>query len=242
MNKIIYIVLGVIVFLISILNSKNQKESKNIKQKMSYKKFMAEKEKEEELRKEMLESRRNTSIEGLKSSKFKNHPIVEYIVQLYKDSNHHTLIGDILTDDEIKEIEEKLGLSLPTSYKLFLKYFGDGGYWVYLNNIDSAKRLSYLNNYRENLEETIELVDGNGTMLKVDSLLCLMTEDSNGGAWCWLTSENQESGEWALAYYSLYHNKLYYKVENFTEWLRILVSSKAEVIRELDLNHELNLG
>ncbi len=90
------------------------------------------------------------------------------------------------------------------------------------------------------MDSEIELVGEK--QIKVDSLLCLMTEDSNGGAWCWLTSEGKDDGEWALAYYSLHDRKLYYKVKDFTEWLRLLVMSKGEVIRELDNENKLGLG
>ena len=78
--------------------------------------------------------------------------------------------------------------------------------------------------------------------IKVDSLLCLMSEDSNGGAWCWLTSEETKDGEWPLAYYSLSDKKLHYKVQNFAQRLKILINSKGEVIRELDLDYKLGLG
>ncbi|TXD49838.1 hypothetical protein [Polaribacter sp. IC073] len=66
-----------------------------------------------------------------------------------------------------------------------------------------------------------------------------MTEDSNGGAWCWLISEEKKDNEWALAYYI--DQKLHYKVENFTEWLNILAKDGYEVIRELDTEEELGL-
>ena len=75
-----------------------------------------------------------------------------------------------------------------------------------------------------------------------NTLLCLMTEDSNGGAWFWLTSEASKNGEWPLAYYSLSDKKLHYKVKNFTEWLKILTKNENEVIRGLDVDEKLGLG
>jgi hypothetical protein len=97
-----------------------------------------------------------------------------------------------------------------------------------------------LKEYRKELGNTIELVGEKE--IEVNTLLSLMTEDSNGGAWVWLTSENSESGEWPLAYYSLSDKKLHYKVKNFTEWLRLLTKCKSEVIRELDVDDKLGLG
>jgi hypothetical protein len=41
----------------------------------------------------------------------------------------------------------------------------------------------------------------NQKVIKVASLVCLMSEDANVGAWCWLTSEKTTNGEWPLAYY-----------------------------------------
>ena len=69
-----------------------------------------------------------------------------------------------------------------------------------------------------------------------------MTEDSNGGAWCWITTENNENGEWSLAYFNIDDKKFYYKVSNFIEWLEIATTCKEEVIRELDVEEILRLG
>ena len=73
-------------------------------------------------------------------------------------------------------------------------------------------------------------------------MLCLMTEDSNGGAWCWITTEDKENGEWSLAYYNINDEKFYYKVSSFIEWLEIATTCKEEVIRELDVEEILGLG
>ncbi len=164
----------------------------------------------------------------------------ELIMILIVDSNQHQEIGPKLTDSEIQEVEKELGLSLPDSYKLFLKEFGNGAYWLYMTSIDDIKHFSYLKKYRKDLGNTIELVGEKN--IEVNSLLCLMTEDYNGGAWCWLTSENSDNGEWPLAYYSLSDKKLHYKVKNFSEWLRLLTKCKSEVIRELDVEDKLGLG
>ena len=164
----------------------------------------------------------------------------ELIRILNADSKQHQEIGPKLTDIEIQEVERKIGLTLPESYKIFLKEFGNGAYWIYMTSLDDINRFSYLKEYRKELGNTIELVGEKE--IEVSTLLSLMTEDSNGGAWVWLTSENLESGEWPLAYYSLSDKKLHYKVKNFTEWLRLLTKCKSEVIRELDVDDKLGLG
>ena len=170
----------------------------------------------------------------------KGSQMEELIKILITDSKLHQEIGPKLTDAEIQEVEQKLGLSLPYSYKLFLKQFGNGAYWLYMTSIDDIKHFSYLREYRKEHGNTIDLVGEKE--IEVNSLLCLMSEDSNGGAWCWLTTENSDNGEWPLAYYSLSDKKLHYKVKNFTEWLRLLTKCKSEVIRELDVEHKLGLG
>ena len=166
--------------------------------------------------------------------------MTELIKTLIADSKKHQEIGPKLTDSEIRDVENELGLKLPPSYRIFLKEFGNGAYWLYMNAIDDIKQKNFLNKYRKDLRKTIELVGEKE--YKVGSLLCLMTEDSNGGAWVWLTSENPENGEWPLAYYSLSDKKLHYKVDNFIEWLRLLTKGKYEVIRELDVENKLGLG
>lgn len=164
----------------------------------------------------------------------------ELIGVLIKDFNMHENVGSKLSNSEIKEVENELGLKLPSSYKLFLKEFCNGADWLYLNPIDDIKQNSFLNEYHNDVGETIELLGVKE--YKVNSLLCLMTEDSNGGAWVWLTSDNTENGEWPLAYYSLIDKKLHYKVDNFIEWLSILTKCKNEVIRALDVENILGLG
>lgn len=164
----------------------------------------------------------------------------ELIHILNEDSEKHQEIGAKLTYSEIRDVENELGLKLPPSYKQFLKEFGNGAYWLYMNSIDDIKQKNYLYKYRNYLGKTIELIGDKD--YEVDSLLCLMSEDSNGGAWVWLTSENNMDGEWPLAYYSINDKKLHYKVENFVEWLKLLTKNKYEVIRELDVENKLGLG
>ncbi len=179
-------------------------------------------------------------IKRLKESSDSKHKVSSLLITMLNQFDSHDNVQPTLTEEELHKIEEQLQLKLPQSYKLFLKYFGDGGSWIYANSIDSIRQLPWLCEYRTELDETIELY--NEKTIKTNTLLCLMTEDSNGGAWCWLTSEATENGEWPLAYYSLDDKKLHYKVENFTEWLTILVHSQGEVIMELDVDDNLGLG
>jgi hypothetical protein len=160
---------------------------------------------------------------------------------LLEDTHLHTDIGPKLKEAEIIESEKRLGMRLPTSYRYFLRNFGNSAYWIYNQSLNEVETLSFLKEYRKNLGKTIELVE-EGRQIEVASLLCIMTEDSNGGAWCWITSENKDSGEWPLVYYSLSDKRLHYKLENFVMWMKTLTECKHEVIRELDKEEKLNLG
>lgn len=168
-----------------------------------------------------------------------NLPLI--IKELLKDTDKHENIGPKLSEVEIKKIENEINLILPNSYRIFLREFGDGAYWVYGQAIDTiSNKPFWLNSFRKDLGDVIKI---EGTKeINVETLLCLMTEDSNAGAWCWLTEEENLNGEWSLAYYSMSDKQLHYKVENLTEWLKILLESKYEVISELDVEHKLGLG
>lgn len=196
------------------------------------------KKKSEETRKRMLDRVNQAKrVEEFRNSKDFQHPISNSIINLLENFHHHKEVGKRLNEDEIKAFEERLKLNLPESYKIFLKYFGDGGSWVFSQCIYSVQEYYYLHETSESLGETIEL---DGEFIAVNSLLSLMTEDSNGGAWCWLTAENKK--EWSLAYYSMQDQKLHYRVDNFTEWLNLLTKDGYEVIRGLDLEEKLGLG
>lgn len=212
----------VIIFLVSLsiklLNSNNKKKSATVKKKMQNRIEIA------------------NSIRAIKESSYNEHTIAKLLINLLEDYHLHEDIGKKLTDVQIKDLEKQISLTLPLSYKLFLQYFGNGGTWIYADSIDTVHEFSWFSKSKD----TIEVVGGNE--VTQNSLLFLMTEDSNGGSWCWLTSEKNEDGEWSLAYYNRQDNKLHYKINNFTEWLKILVASKGEVIRELDVDDKLGLG
>lgn len=165
---------------------------------------------------------------------------------LKSDSAFHKDVVRPVTDEEIILAETELGIKLPPSYKYFLKNFGNGADQLYnvdqpINGINKEYgNIHWLGEYRNYLDDTIES-DGFGTF-ETEKLLCLMTENSNGGAWVWITTKNNNNGEWPLAYYSISDGKLYYKISNFVEWLKIATKSKEEVIRQLDKEYRLGLG
>ncbi len=168
--------------------------------------------------------------------------IDEAIRALQSDSRRHDQIGATLSDGEIIEAEARLTVVLPNTYKTFLREFGDGAYWLYgCQPVDSIRRPLWLTDIRRRLSSEVE-IDGEDRRVSAKSLLCLMSEDSNGGSWCWLTKDGNPDGEWPLAYYSMEEERLFYKQAGFEAWLTCLIEAKSEVVRALDVSGKLGLG
>ena len=155
------------------------------------------------------------------------------VAQLLKDRAQHSEVGNTLSDIELQEFTSKSGFDVPPSFSVFLREFGDGAYWLYdTQPVDSTTNSIWLKDSRPKLPSFIPLDEE--TQIPATSLFCLMTEDSNGGAWCWLTGQRDENKETPLVYYDPDSGNLCYKVQTFVDWLYILVSEKEEVIRVLD--------
>ncbi len=189
---------------------------------------------EEIAEKHILATKANNSIDSINIASKIELETMDLIIQLTDDYEKHQKIGSKLSDKKINELEAKIELDLPTSYKLFLKYFGDGARKVYGNSINKVTQANWLPEIRKNIQEKIEI---NNEKVNTNSLWCLISKDSNGGAWCWLTSEGNENGEWPLVYYSAQDKKLHHKISNFTEWLKIIVKNKSEIISSLNNIH-----
>ncbi|MDX8552267.1 SMI1/KNR4 family protein [Tenacibaculum sp. 1B UA] len=215
-----YIILGIFSAAVAILRSNNRIDSEKIEKKKA------------------IRNKATYLLDKFRNSPDYNHLISKSIIRLLENYHFHENVGKTLTDEEIKIIEEKLILKLPKSYKIFLKYFGDGGDWIFVQNIDNIQNGGFYKEYDYNntLKEYVYLGE---EKIITESLLSLMSEDSNGGAWCWLTHEEKKDNEWSLAYYI--DGCLHYKVKNFTEWLEVAASDR-EVIREYDVEEKLGLG
>jgi|GEM_PF-3225286 len=157
----------------------------------------------------------------------------------------HKNVESPISDKGTSIAENALGIKLPPSYKHFLNEFGNGVDWLYhvdqpLNGVNKEYgNIHWLGEYRKYLGDKIES-DGFGTF-ETGKLLCVMSENSNGGAWVFITTETNNDEEWPLAFYNN-DNKLYYKVSSFIEWLEIATTYKEEVIRQLDVEYRLGLG
>jgi hypothetical protein len=154
-----------------------------------------------------------------------------------------------LSDADIQTLVQQSGFTLPPSYLVFLNEFGNGdtidrgSYQIFYQDIDAPDNVWEFSRAHPDAPDLVP-VNG-GSPVPKSSLFCLMTEDSNGGSWCWLTSEPDAEGEYPLAYYFSGEDdvkRLFFTVPNFATWLEILVRDKHEVIRSLDVNYKLSLG
>jgi hypothetical protein len=154
-----------------------------------------------------------------------------------------------LSDSEIQTMIQQSGFKLPPSYLVFLYEFGNGdttnlgSYQIFHQDIDAPDNVWDFSRAKPDAPDPVRVDDG--SPVPKSSLFCLMTEDSNGGSWCWLTSEPDAEGEYPLAYYFRDEEgmeQLFYRVQNFTVWLEILVRDQQEVIRSLDVDYRLPLG
>jgi len=215
-----YIILGIVSALVVVFRIRNEKETKDILKK-----------------KAVREKSKKLLLKFQNSSDF-NHPISKSIVKLLENYHIHQNVNDTLNDEKIIKIENRLQIKLPKSYKIFLKYFGDGGDWIFCQYIDSINRGGYLKEF-DTFNQLDDYLFLENEKIKKSSLLSLMIEDSNGGKWVWLTNEIKKDNEYPLAYFI--GNKLHYKVKNFTEWLSVAASDE-EVIRRYDVEEKLGLG
>lgn len=179
--------------------------------------------------KQHLVRKAKDTINSIKFSSEKEQRTMDLIVQLTDDFTSHKKIGSKLTPEEIIHIEDSLNLKLPKSYKLFLQYFGNGSKSIYGIALDNVKNCSFSTNI-QNLGDSIQIAYGDS--VDTNSLFCL-AKDTKGGTWHWITSETSKNGEWPLVYLNPEDNKLYYKINDFIEWLNMLATHKYELINEL---------
>ncbi len=160
------------------------------------------------------------------------------VTRLHADRDKHEDVGPCLKKSEIQRIERRLDVSLSPSYATFLTEFGDGAYWLYgAQAVDHAHHVDWLPKNRPNVPARVTY---QGSYVASCRLYCLMTEDSNGGAWCWLPDFTDENGEQPLGYYDS-DRTVHFRV-NFVDWLNLLVEHKDEVVRRLDKDGALGLG
>ncbi|TCP24379.1 SUKH superfamily protein [Tenacibaculum skagerrakense] len=169
-------------------------------------------------------------IDSIKQSSFVEDTMMELIISLADDYDKHKNVGTKLSDIEIEKIEEKLNLTFPESYKLFLKYFGDGADLVYNVKVMKTSEATYITNQFKDLSEELSTED---ETIQSSSLLSLTNKNNNEIAWYWVVDQSLDNNEWGLACFNSKNLSIEYTVENFTKWLEFLVKSKNNVVTEL---------
>ncbi|MFY7672293.1 SMI1/KNR4 family protein [Tenacibaculum sp. MEBiC06402] len=176
-------------------------------------------------------------IDSIKQSSLIEDTMMELIINLADDYSKHKNIGTKLSDNDISKIEERLELTLPESYKLFLKYFGDGAELVYNAPVLNSKKIDYLNKLNKEVNETIE---SDIATYKSSNLLSLTRKSKDGTAWYWFVDKTKEDNEWSLVYFNSKNQSIEHEVESFTKWVELLVSGKSNVVTELQ--NKINSG
>lgn len=154
------------------------------------------------------------------------------------------------TDIDIQATETVLGKSLPASYKNFVKSFSNGAYLYMLQEVGAVgegnKQISSLQDLaitEAQPDDRIPFRDGGEMLFKN---LIPFSLDSNDNAWCFISNDSQPSIEQSVAYLDTTGQKLYGRLNSFTDWLQILIKKQNEVIRTLYdedvLHEELELG
>lgn len=176
-------------------------------------------------------------IDSIKQSSFVEDTMMELIINLADDHSKHKNVGTKLSDEDIIKLEQRLNLTLPESYKLFLKYFGDGAKLVYNTSVLSSKKIDYLSNLQKDVKEELASDISN---YKSDSLLSLTKNSKDGISWYWVVDETKTDNEWSLVCFNSKTQSIDYEVESFTKWVELLVDSKNSVITTLQ--DKINMG
>ncbi|CAL2061497.1 SMI1/KNR4 family protein [Tenacibaculum sp. 190524A05c] len=181
----------------------------------------------------MLIKKAKEQIDSIKQSSKIEDSMMELIISLADDHSKHKNVGAKLSDEEISQTEEKLNKQLPESYKLFLKYFGDGADLVYNTPIYNSKKVDFLSNQFDDIKEELQL---DSITFQSKNLLSFTKKNNDNGAWYWVTDTTDNKGEWSLVYYDYDDKTIKHMVKTLPEWMTLLVSSKNTVVSKLQ-NH-----
>lgn len=175
---------------------------------------------------------------------------IEQLLTELKSGEHETY--PVATDADIELTEQAIGLSLPKSFKTFVRDFSNGAYLYSVQEVSAVgegnEQIHPIQDFR------MELTDGTtdakiafyeGGETPFDGLVPFSL-DGNGNMWCFITSAPSQDGEYPVAYLDTMNPRLFGKLEGFTHWLEVLVREEEEVIRTLYdedvIYDELELG
>ncbi len=211
-----FIISTLFVLVIAFLYLKNKDTSKGVEDNVSDK---------------MLFKKAKQQIDSIKQASMIEDTMMDLVIELTDDHSKHKNIGPKLSDIQIKNAENKLSFELPDSYKLFLKYFGDGAELVYQTSISDVKNFTPLISKYKDIDSEIELDE---ITINTGALVSLTQNNKQDGDWYWITNEANKDGELPLIYYNPKNKTFSNLIDNFPEWLSILVKSKGNLTNDFN--------
>ena len=165
-----------------------------------------------------------------------------------QEGKHETY--PVASDDDILMSENALCVVLPGSFKVFAKEFSNGAYLYMVQEVCSVgegnAQISPVQNIcHSRKEKDTWIISNKGERFRLKDLIPFSL-DANGNKWCFIYDSSVPKNEYSVTYYDTHGIKLFGKLSNFTEWLRIIVENQKEVIRvvldDLTIYDELGLG
>lgn len=176
----------------------------------------------------------------------------QYLINsLVKEKESHETYEVALKED-IEKTENGLNCKLPKSYCDFVSHFSNGAFLYMIQEVsavgDGNKQImpmQRLSLQRMTIVETQEMINiKEGGSVNVDHLIPFSL-DHNGNAWCFIVNQMIDE-EYKVAYFDSHNPKLYGMMDNFNEWLKVLINNREEVIRTIYddnvISMELGLG
>lgn len=176
----------------------------------------------------------------------------QYLIKsLVKEKELHETY-EVASKEDIEKTENDLNCKLPKSYCDFVLRFSNGAFLYMIQEVsavgDGNKQIlpmQRLSLQRMTSVETHEMINiREGGSVSIDHLIPFSL-DHNGNAWCFIVNQMIDE-EYIVAYFDSHNPKLYGTMDNFNEWLNVLINNREEVIRTLYddnvISMELGLG
>lgn len=171
---------------------------------------------------------------------------MQHLIEELAGSEHETY--EKATDADIAKTERLLGMSLPASYKTFVRSFSNGAYLYHLQEVSAVGKG---NQQIAPIDAIYPVASGSSPIPYRDlegevhpSKLIPFGLDSNANAWCFVVEDGRD--EYPVAYLHTWGSKLYARLDGFGTWLAKLIEEQDEIIRVLYdadvIDGELKLG
>lgn len=176
----------------------------------------------------------------------------QYLIKsLVKEKEIHETYK-VASKEDVEKTENELNCKLPKSYCDFVSQFSNGAFLYMIQEVSAVgdgnkqivpiQRLSLKGMTSVGTHEKINIREGGSVNI---NYLIPFSLDHNGNAWCFIVNQMIDE-EYKVAYFDSHNPKLYGIMDNFNEWLKILINNREEVIRILYddnvISMEIGLG